>query len=91
MDINANAPVVARVYEESNMLKLVTVRNSQCAYSLSDCDFAFSEGTEMPYSNTTNHVAEWKQDKTYYIKCRDQFVSEPAGCSIVVQPSKNFL
>lgn len=91
LDIDENAPVVARVYEEEGMLKIVTVRNSECSYTLNNCDFSFSEGTEMPYANSTVHVTEWNQDKTYYIKCRDEFKNENADCSIIVQPSQNFL
>jgi len=91
LDIDVNAPVVARVYEEDGMLKIVTVRNSECAYSFDNCDFSFAEGTEMPYANTKNHVVEWNEDKTYYIKCRDEFKNEEADCSVVVRPTKNFL
>ena len=91
LDIDTSAPVVARVYEEDQMLKIVTVRDSECAYSLSDCDFSFAEGTEMPYSNSTVHVAEWNEQSTYYIKCRDEFRNEDAGCSVVVRPTRNFL
>ena len=91
VDIDTSAPVVARVYEEGGMLKIVTVRDSECSYSLDDCDFSFSEGTEMPYGNTTIHVAEWSESQTYYVKCRDEFLNEQASCSIVVRPTENFL
>jgi hypothetical protein len=90
LDIDTSAPVVARVYEEESMLKIVTVRDSECSYSLDNCDFTFAEGIEMPYANSTTHVAEWNKDKTYYIKCRDEFRNEGADCSIVVRPSQNF-
>jgi hypothetical protein len=91
LDIDENAPVVARVYEEDELLKLVTVRDSECVYSFDDCDYSFVEGTLMPYANSTVHVAEWNEDRTYYIKCRDEFRNEDADCSIVVRPSRNFL
>ena len=91
LDIDESAPVVARVYEEDGMLKIVTVRDSECGYSFEDCDFSFEEGTQMPYANSTVHVAEWIQGKTYYIKCRDEFKNEDADCSIVVRLSQNFL
>lgn len=91
LDIDTSAPVVARIYEEDQMLKIVTVRNSECAYSLDNCDFGFVEGTVMPYANSTVHVAEWNEQKTYYIKCRDEFKNEDADCSVVVKPSRNFL
>ncbi|MCK5321464.1 hypothetical protein KAJ38_02705 [Candidatus Pacearchaeota archaeon] len=91
LDIDESAPVVARVYEEDQMLKIVTVRDSECVYSLDNCDFSFDEGTQMPYANSTVHVAEWVQGKTYYIKCRDEFKNEDADCSVVVRLSQNFL
>jgi len=87
LEIDTNAPVIARAYEEDNMLKIVTVRNSECSYSFNNCDFTFQEGTEMPYANSSVHVAEWNKDKTYYIKCRDEFKNEDADCSMVVRPS----
>ncbi|MBU3924030.1 MAG: hypothetical protein KJ592_03875, partial [Nanoarchaeota archaeon] len=91
LDIDTNAPVVARIYEEDEMLKIVTVRDSECAYTLNNCDFSFAEGTVMPYANSTVHVAEWDDKKTYYIKCRDEFRNEDADCSVVVRPTRNFL
>jgi len=89
LDIDEDAPVVARIYEEDNLLKLVTVRNSECAYTFDNCDFTFAEGTEMPYANTTVHVTEWDEEKTYYIKCRDEFRNEDADCSVVVRPTRD--
>lgn len=94
VEIDENAPVVARVYEEDGMLKVVTVRESECSYITDNnigCDFSFEEGAVMPYANSTNHVAEWIEDKTYYIKCRDAFRDATADCSIVVRPTMNFL
>ncbi len=91
LDIDINAPVVARVYEQDELLKIVTVRDSECVYSMTDCDFTFDEGTVMPYANSTNHVIDWNEDKTYYIKCRDEFRNEEADCSIIVRPTVNFL
>jgi hypothetical protein len=91
LDIDTNAPVIARAYEENEMLKIVTVRDSECSYSFNNCDFLFEEGTEMPYPNSTVHVAEWKEDRTYYVKCRDEFKTEEADCSLVIRPTDNFL
>jgi len=90
VDIDTSAPVIARVYEENDMLKVVTVRNSECSYSFNNCDFTFDEGTAMPYANSPIHVAEWNNEKTYFIKCRDEFLNEEADCSAIVRPSQNF-
>jgi len=59
--IDTAAPVVARIYKEGTMLKVVTVRDSQCAYSLDNCDFGFKDGINMPYGNTTTHVTDWNE------------------------------
>jgi hypothetical protein len=91
VEIDTNAPVIARAYEEDNYLKLLTTRNSECVYTNDNCDFSFPEGTVMPYANSTAHVVEWNQDKTYYIKCRDEFRTETADCSMIVKPTANFL
>ncbi len=87
LEIDTNAPDVARVYEEQGNLKLITIRKSECAYSFNNCDFEFSEGTQMPYANSTIHIAEWNEDKIYYIKCRDEYKNEDSDCSIIVKPT----
>jgi hypothetical protein len=93
IDYNPNSPMVVRVFEdrEKSYLTVVTPTESECAYTNTNCDFLFVEGTAMPYANTTQHMANWNEDETLYIKCRDAYRTEPVGCSIVVQPTKNFL
>jgi len=91
LDIDPNEPIIARIYEEAETLKLVTVRESDCAYSLDDCDFSFEEGTMMPYDNSKVHLINWDDSKTFYIKCRDEFREAPVECSAIVRPMKNFL
>jgi len=91
VNIDTNAPVVARAYEEEGYLKIVTPLNSECVYNSESCDYLFNEGTSMPYANSTTHVTEWFPDKKYFIKCRDQYRSEPVDCSLVVRPTDNFL
>lgn len=91
LEIDENAPVIARIYEESQKLKVVTVRPSECSYTLNTCDFSFEEGTQMPIANSTVHFAEWNKENTYYIKCRDEFRNEDADCSAIAKPSQFFL
>jgi hypothetical protein len=91
VNIDSNSPIIARTYEEDGYLKLVTAFNSDCVYTNSNCDYLFNEGTAMPYSNSTAHVTQWSEDETYYIKCRDEYRSEPADCSLIVRPTENFL
>ena len=91
LDIDENAPVIARIYEENQKLKIVTVRPSECSYTLNGCDFSFEEGTQMPIANSTVHFTEWNKENTYYIKCRDEFRNEDADCSAIARPTQFFL
>jgi len=42
-----------------------------------------------PPSDKTTHYAQWENEKTYYIKCKDEFDNAPGPnqCSIVVGAS----
>lgn len=91
LEIDTNSPIIARAYQEDTYLKVVTQRNSECVYTNTNCDYLFSEGTTMPYANTSTHVTPWFSDKSYYIKCRDEFRNEPTDCSMIVRPTDNFL
>jgi len=88
LEIDTDSPIVARAYEEGKKLKIVTVNEASCSYSFSDCDFEFDDGISMASSNGgESHLADWKQDKTYYVKCADDFRGTPSDCSIIVRPS----
>ncbi|MCS6954772.1 MAG: hypothetical protein NZM44_00230, partial [Candidatus Calescibacterium sp.] len=91
LEIDTTAPTIARVYYQQDYIKIMTLKNSECVYSTESCDYLFEEGTSIPYSKTTTHVIPWNTEKTYYIKCRDEFRNEPVGCSLVVQPKRNFI
>lgn len=93
VNIDANAPIISRVYEEDSYLKLVSPKNAQCAFTNENCDFLFQEGT--PFTTASGggitHVTPWLSGETYYIKCKDEFRTEPTDCSLVVRPTDNFL
>jgi len=91
IEIDKEAPKVVRVYSDSGKLKVITDEKSTCSYSNNEerkCNFQVSEGTNMPYANSTEHFAEWKTDKNYYIKCADLNNRQPlpTECSIIVKP-----
>ena len=90
VEIDTNAPVIARMYEEGNRLKIVTVRDSECSYTLNSCDFSFEEGILMANTDFGTHFTEWNKENTYYIKCRDEFQNENAECSAIIKPSFKF-
>jgi len=87
--VDNEAPKVVRAYQDSSRLKILTNENSSCSYSVNSdkqCDFLISEAVSMPYSNTTEHYAEWQEGKTLYIKCEDKSGNAPVNtqCSIKV-------
>ncbi len=85
-EVDNKAPWIIRVYQDAGMLKIITDEESECRYSIKSCNFDFSSATEMPFSMTTEHTAEWRTDITYYIKCKDEFGNMPAPseCSMQV-------
>jgi len=88
VDVDAESPAIVRVYEENQLLKIVADEDSTCKYSTESCNFLFEDGIDMPYANETAHVAEWKTENTYYIRCSDNYGNIPISntCSMVVRP-----
>jgi len=88
VEVDRSAPIVARIYRESELLKIITTEKSDCRYSTQDCNFEFTDGIEMPYANQTEHVAEWQTELTYYIRCQDEYGNQvdPNSCSIIARP-----
>jgi len=88
VEVDNSAPAVARVYRENELLKVVTTEESECRYDIKSCNFKFEDGIDMPYANQTSHVAEWKTENTYYIRCSDKYGNIPLSnqCSIIVRP-----
>jgi hypothetical protein len=88
VEVDRQAPVIARVYREDEILKIVTTEDSTCRYSTQSCNFDFEDGIDMPYSNQTEHFAEWHTDQTYYIRCSDEYGNMPLSnqCNMIVRP-----
>ncbi len=93
VDVDTTAPEVVRVYEDNDLLKVVTVRDAICSFSTSGCDFLVDEGEKLLTATGKEnvHMTEWVKDTNYYIKCKDNFNNEELGCSVVVRPVDNFL
>jgi len=90
VEIDSEAPIVVRAYQDSGKLKIITDEKSICSYNTNEekgCSFDIEEGTNMPYSNSTEHFAEWQEGKTYYVKCKDLNERQPlpTECSIIVR------
>ena len=85
VELDKTAPLIVRVYQDGGMLKIVTDEESDCRYGIKDCNYDFLSGTEMPFTNSTEHTAEWRTDITYYIKCKDQYGNMPIASQCQMQ------
>jgi len=92
LDIDTDSPIVTRAYfDDSDYLTIVTARDSTCSYTTESCNFVFEEGQTTSYPNSPYHKLSTEDDKSYFIKCTDEFRAEPVDCSIIVKPKSNFL
>lgn len=92
LDIDTDSPIVTRAYfDDSDYLTIVTARDSTCSYTTESCNFVFEEGQTTSYPNSPYHKLSTEDDKSYFIKCTDEFRAEPVNCSIIVKPKSNFL
>ena len=68
----------------------ITDEEAECYYNLKRCYFDIDNlniSISMTTAYSTEHSAEWDDDKTYHVKCRDIWGNENAGCGIRVKPS----
>jgi len=92
--VDKSMPLVTRVYKDTpDALKIVTDEDAECAYSFNSCNFNFDEGTKMIYNpvDVKNvHLAQWKDNAIYYVKCRDAYGNEPSPnqCNIIANAAK---
>lgn len=91
------APVVVRAYHEDKYLKLVTNEPARCVYDVKSeyhlCDYDFEHGISMTPvgEDDVNHYTDWDTKITFYIKCRDEYGTQPeSGCSIIVRPFESY-
>jgi len=86
------APSIVRTYNWEGKLVIINDEESACSYSTTSCNFDISksEGINMPYDfdASKGHIAEWKTDQNYFIKCVDRYNNQPdpSECSIIVRP-----
>ncbi|MDO8528496.1 MAG: hypothetical protein Q7S06_01230 [Nanoarchaeota archaeon] len=87
VEVDKNAPVVARAYNEDNLLKLVTNEPAECVYDVLDCNYNFGDGTAMTDSeDELSHTTSWNTRNNLYVKCKDKYNNQPAsGCSIILR------
>ncbi len=90
--IDTSSPVVIRAYREEGYLKLITDESGECVYNNDEdigCKYEFDDGISMQTVDKDEQFVEWDSQKTYYIKCKDEFDNPPAfnACSIIARPS----
>ena len=84
---DTSSPSVTRVYKSGTSLKLFTNENGVCKYSFIGCQFDWNNSSSFSGSEK-EHTAGWDSKNIYYIKCKDNYNNEPAGCSIIVKPEE---
>ena len=87
--IDKNAPQVVRAYHSGASLIVITDEEAICKYTHQDdldCRFLWDDSniTSM-YGAATYHTADWKDDQTYYIRCKDYYDNENPGCAMVIR------
>lgn len=87
VDIDNEAPEIARVFNYANDLKIITSEEADCVYDTKNCEFEFESGIAIPLDNSKEHTAEWNTETTYYVKCSDSYGNKPSpgACSIVIK------
>jgi len=93
VESDSEAPVVVRAYHEENNLKLVTDEEAECVYDVLSCNYLFEDGISFTTLSETDHFTQWDNSKSFYVKCRDEYGSQPTpadSCSIIVKPFEIF-
>jgi len=88
IEVDTSIPKIVRFYQEGGKLKIVTDEKGSCAYSYDDCYFYFNDGLNMDSIDGFEHFTTWNTEKTYYIRCQDQYQNslDYGQCSIMVRP-----
>ena len=52
------------------------------------CNYLFGDGIAMQSLEKNKHQIDWDTDRTFYIKCEDEFGNQPLPneCSIIARP-----
>jgi len=87
IETDTSAPIVVRIYHDSNYLKIITNEKAECIYSAESCDYYFEDGISMTTKDEIEHFTEWDTQTTLYIKCKDKYNNQPnyGECSIIAR------
>jgi len=97
--VDTFAPMVVRVLNDANRLKIITDEDATCYYSVNEntkCNYEIGNNSVaqlMPHEtqdDKNEHFAAWNINDIYYIKCKDENDKQPAPtqCSIIVKPEE---
>jgi hypothetical protein len=91
VDTDREAPIVVRLYDDNKKLKIITNEQAKCFYSINDCSYNIDDGIKFTSTNGIEHTIEWNTNNNLYIKCKDNFDSQPAPneCTIIARPFSN--
>jgi hypothetical protein len=92
VETDFESPRIIRMYKTGSNLKLVTNEKASCVYSTTSCEYNFEDGIGVSSSDEVKHDLIWDTEKTYYIKCKDDFNNQPISdeCTIIARPSNTF-
>jgi len=93
IETDKTPPEVVRAYHEDAFLKIIINEAGKCVYSLNGCNYLFEpDGLPMSDYDGKEHFVDWDTDKTYYIKCEDEWGNQPYPneCNIIVRPFEFF-
>ncbi len=91
IETDTESPRIVRAYHDESYLRLTTNENAECVYGIKECSYEFVDANKVRTINGIEHFLDWDSEKTYYVKCKDDFGNEPFPdeCSIVVSPSED--
>jgi len=89
VDSDSTPPTIVRAYHDDNYLRLVTNERAECVYDIVSCDYPFEDGIKMNVFDEVNHYTDWDLEKTFYVKCMDEYgnrLMSSNQCNIIVRP-----
>lgn len=92
VETDSQEPEIVRAYHADGDLVVATDEPGECVYSLQGCSYLFGDGVGMSSPDNLEHYAEWNTQRTYYVKCQDNYGNQPDPnqCSIVVRAFEFF-
>ena len=85
--IDRRAPILSRIYEYGNTLKLKTNENSICYYGLNKKDSCYQsfDNLTMLEGVAKEHVLDWSSGSSYYIRCKDYYGNADRACGAIIK------